>query len=103
MVRLLSRTLGPSAAPVLSGGASLELLADSAVLARRITALAGVGRAHNAGALLVGELARTVRETYGDGAATAALLAGVMVRQAGRLVNAGVQPVDLRRGIDRAV
>ena len=103
MSKLLSRTLGPSAAPVLSGGASLELLADSAMLARRITGLAGVGRAHNAGALLVGELARTVRETYGDGAATAAVLAGVMVGQAGRLVNAGVQPVDLRRGIDRGV
>src|SRR5207247_10941999 len=48
-------------------------------------------------------MAWTVRERYGDGAATAAVLAQALVREAAKMIAAGADPMRMRRGIERGV
>ncbi|GAA5024431.1 TCP-1/cpn60 chaperonin family protein [Actinopolymorpha pittospori] len=99
LARLLAVTLGPTRGVVLNdvGGGSAESLVESATIARRITALPG--RRRNAGAALLREMVRQVGRRYGDGGATAAVLATAILRHGRRSVAAGASPVRVREGI----
>ena len=57
----------------------------------------------NMGAQLVKEAATKTNESAGDGTTTATILAHLMVREGMRLVAAGVDPMALKRGIDKGV
>ncbi|MBC8536751.1 chaperonin GroEL [Feifania hominis] len=57
----------------------------------------------NMGAQLVKEVAVKTNDIAGDGTTTATLLAQAMVREGNKNVAAGANPMDIKRGIDKAV
>src|SRR6184192_2884476 len=57
----------------------------------------------NMGAQMLREVASKTNDTAGDGTTTATVLAQVIVREGGKSVAAGMNPMDLKRGIDIAV
>jgi chaperonin GroEL len=57
----------------------------------------------NMGAQLVKEVASQTSDAAGDGTTTATVLAQAIVREGMKAVTAGMNPMDLKRGIDRAV
>src|SRR5437773_3411026 len=57
----------------------------------------------NMGAQMVKEVASKTSEKAGDGTTTATLLAQAIVREGSKAVAAGLNPMDLKRGIDLAV
>src|SRR4028119_1862682 len=57
----------------------------------------------NMGAQMVREVASKTSDVAGDGTTTATVLAQAIVREGAKSVAAGLNPMDLRRGIDRAV
>src|SRR5213082_3582693 len=60
-------------------------------------------RFENMGAQMVKEVATRTSDQAGDGTTTATLLAQAIVREGVKAVAAGMNPMDLRRGIDMAV
>jgi len=56
----------------------------------------------NMGAQLVKEVASKTNDVAGDGTTTATVLAQAMVREGLKAVAAGMNPMDLKRGIDKA-
>ena len=57
----------------------------------------------NMGAQMVREVASKTSDAAGDGTTTATILAAAIVREGGKAVAAGMNPMDLRRGVDMAV
>ncbi len=57
----------------------------------------------NMGAQMVREVASKTNDLAGDGTTTATVLAQAIVREGLKAVAAGMNPMDLRRGIDKAV
>ena len=57
----------------------------------------------NMGAQMVREVASKTNDTAGDGTTTATILAASIVREGAKLVAAGMNPMDLKRGVDMAV
>ena len=57
----------------------------------------------NMGAQLVKEVASKTNDIAGDGTTTATVLAQAIVREGTKYVAAGLNPMDLKRGIDKAV
>src|ERR671911_841230 len=57
----------------------------------------------NMGAQMVREVAAKTSTETGDGTTTATVLAQAIVREGVRAVAAGMNPMDLKRGIDTAV
>jgi chaperonin GroEL len=57
----------------------------------------------NMGAQMVKEVASKTSDVAGDGTTTATVLAQAMVREGLKAVAAGMNPMDLKRGIDQAV
>ena len=57
----------------------------------------------NMGAQMVKEVASKTSDVAGDGTTTATVLAQAIVREGLKAVSAGVNPMDLKRGIDKAV
>jgi chaperonin GroEL len=57
----------------------------------------------NMGAQMVREVASKTSDLVGDGTTTATVLAQAIVREGGKAVAAGMNPMDLKRGIDTAV
>ena len=60
-------------------------------------------RMENLGAQMVKEVASKTSDVAGDGTTTATVLAQSMVREGMKYVAAGMNPMDLKRGIDKAV
>jgi len=56
----------------------------------------------NMGAQMVREVASKTSDQAGDGTTTATVLAHTIVREGAKAVAAGMNPMDLKRGIDRA-
>ncbi|MVA96711.1 chaperonin GroEL [Nitratireductor sp. CAU 1489] len=57
----------------------------------------------NMGAQMVREVASKTNDIAGDGTTTATVLAQSIVREGAKAVAAGMNPMDLKRGIDKAV
>src|ERR1700755_2702979 len=57
----------------------------------------------NMGAQMVKEVASKTSDNAGDGTTTATVLAQAIVREGSKYVAAGMNPMDLKRGIDKAV
>src|SRR5260370_6065363 len=57
----------------------------------------------NMGAQMVREVASKTNDLAGDGTTTATILAQAIVREGVKAVAAGLNPMDLKRGIDMAV
>jgi chaperonin GroEL len=57
----------------------------------------------NMGAQMVREIASKTHDIAGDGTTTATILAQAIVREGAKSVAAGMNPMDLRRGISKAV
>jgi chaperonin GroEL len=57
----------------------------------------------NMGAQMVKEVAQRTNDEAGDGTTTATVLAHAIVREGMKSVAAGMNPMDLKRGIDKAV
>ena len=95
-------TLGPKGRNVLldkSYGAP-RLTKDGVTVAKEIEL---TDRFENMGAQLVKEVATRTSDQAGDGTTTATVLAQAIVREGVKAVAAGMNPMDLRRGIDMAV
>jgi len=60
-------------------------------------------RVENMGAQMVKEVASKTNDIAGDGTTTATVLAQAIVREGLKNVAAGANPMDLKRGIDKAV
>ena len=60
-------------------------------------------RFENMGAQMVKEVASKTSDTAGDGTTTATILAQAIYREGSKLVAAGMNPMSLKRGIDKAV
>ncbi len=57
----------------------------------------------NMGAQMVKEVASKTSDVAGDGTTTATVLAQAIVREGMKAIAAGMNPMDLKRGIDKAV
>jgi chaperonin GroEL len=95
-------TLGPKGRNVLlnkSYGAP-RITKDGVTVAKEIELS---DRFENMGAQMVKEVATRTSDQAGDGTTTATVLAQAIVREGVKAVAAGMNPMDLRRGIDMAV
>jgi chaperonin GroEL len=95
-------TLGPKARTVVlerSWGAP-SIVNSGVIVAKEIEL---EDRFENMGAQMVREVAAKTSEIAGDGTTTATLLAAGMVNEGMKYVASGMNPMDLKRGIDRAV
>src|SRR5205823_4542262 len=95
-------TLGPKGRNVVldkSFGAP-RITKDGVTVAKEIEL---ADKFENMGAQMVREVASKTSEQAGDGTTTATLLAQAIVREGAKAVAAGLNPMDLKRGIDVAV
>ncbi len=94
-------TLGPKGRNVVldkSFGAP-RITKDGVTVAKEIEL---EGKFENMGAQMVREVASRTNDTAGDGTTTATILAHAIVREGLKTVAAGMNPMDLKRGIDMA-
>jgi chaperonin GroEL len=95
-------TLGPKGRNVVldkSFGAP-RITKDGVTVAKEIEL---ADKFENMGAQMVREVASKTNDIAGDGTTTATVLAQAIVREGVKLVAAGMNPMDLKRGIDKAV
>jgi len=95
-------TLGPKGRNVVldkSYGAP-RITKDGVTVAKEIKL---VDKFENMGAQMVREVASKTSDIAGDGTTTATVLAHAIVREGAKAVAAGMNPMDLKRGIDLAV
>ena len=95
-------TLGPKGRNVVierSYGAP-RITKDGVTVAKEIEL---ADKFENMGAQLVREVASKTNDLAGDGTTTATVLAASILREGAKLVAAGMNPMDLKRGIDLAV
>jgi chaperonin GroEL len=95
-------TLGPKGRNVLihrSFGSPL-ITKDGVTVAKEIEL---EGKFENMGVQLVKEVASRTADAAGDGTTTATVLAQAIFREGSKLVAAGHNPMELKRGIDQAV
>src|SRR2546430_2757448 len=95
-------TLGPKGRNVVldkSFGAS-RITKDGVTVAKEIEL---EEKFENMGAQMVREVASKAADAAGDGTTTATVLAAAIVREGAKSVAAGMNPMDLKRGIDLAV
>jgi len=95
-------TLGPKGRNVVlakSYGAP-RITKDGVTVAKEIEL---TDRFENMGAQMVKEVATRTSDLAGDGTTTATVLAQSIVREGSKAVAAGMNPMDLKRGIDMAV
>jgi chaperonin GroEL len=95
-------TLGPKGRNVVidkSFGAP-RITKDGVTVAKEIEL---VDKFENMGAQMVREVASKTNDIAGDGTTTATVLAQAIVREGAKAVAAGMNPMDLKRGIDKAV
>ncbi|MFL5207751.1 MAG: TCP-1/cpn60 chaperonin family protein, partial [Microvirga sp.] len=95
-------TLGPKGRNVVidkSFGAP-RITKDGVTVAKEIEL---ADKFENMGAQMVREVASKASDLSGDGTTTATILAASIVREGAKAVAAGMNPMDLKRGIDLAV
>jgi len=102
ITRAVRVTLGPKGRNVLiekSWGAPI-VTKDGVTVAKEIEL---EDKVENIGAQMVKQVASKTSDVAGDGTTTATVLACAIFREGSKLVAAGVNPMDLKRGIDKAV
>ena len=95
-------TLGPKGRNVIldkSYGAP-RITKDGVTVAKEVDL---ADKFENMGAQMVREVASKTNDIAGDGTTTAIVLAQAIVREGARSVSAGLNPMDLKRGLDKAV
>ncbi len=95
-------TLGPKGRNVVlekSFGAP-RITKDGVTVAKEIKL---ANKAQDLGAQMLREVASKTNDVAGDGTTTATVLAQSIVREGAKVVAAGLNPMDLKRGIDMAV
>ena len=95
-------TLGPKGRNVIIGKAfgGPQITKDGVTVAKEI----GLEDAlENMGAQMVKEVASKTNDLAGDGTTTATILAQAIVKEGLKNVTAGANPMDLKRGVDKAV
>src|SRR5689334_4955252 len=95
-------TLGPKGRNVVldkSFGAP-RITKDGVTVAKEIEL---ADKFENMGAQMVKEVASKTSDVAGDGTTTATVLAQAIVREGAKAVAAGMNPMDLKRGVDTAV
>lgn len=94
-------TLGPKGRNVVldKGFGAPTITHDGVTIAKEIEL---EDKLENLGAELVKEVATKTNDVAGDGTTTATLLAQALVREGLKNVAAGVNPMDMRRGIEQA-
>ncbi|SDR27552.1 chaperonin GroEL [Rhizobiales bacterium GAS191] len=95
-------TLGPKGRNVIIDKAygAPRITKDGVAVAKEIELL---DKFENMGAQMVREVASKTNDLAGDGTTTATVLAASIMREGLKLVAAGMNPMDLKRGIDIAV
>ena len=98
----VSVTLGPKGRTVVyqTAGGDGRITKDGVTVAKEIEL---EDRLQDMGARLVREAATHTEKSAGDGTTTATVLARALVREGAKAVAAGMNPMDVRRGIDLAV
>jgi len=102
MAHAVKVTLGPKGRNVVLDKkfGSPTITKDGVTVAKEIEL---VDKFENMGALMVREVASKTSYQAGDGTTTAVVLAHAIVKEGAKAVAAGMNPMDLKRGIDRAV
>ncbi len=95
-------TLGPKGRNVIIDKAygAPRITKDGVTVAKEIEL---ADKFENMGAQMVREVASKTNDLAGDGTTTATVLAASILREGAKLVAAGMNPMDLKRGIDLAV
>jgi chaperonin GroEL len=95
-------TLGPKGRNVLieKSWGSPTVTKDGVTVAKEIEV---EDKFENMGAQMVREVASKTSDVAGDGTTTATVLAQAIFREGSKLVAAGHNPMDLKRGVDKAV
>ncbi len=95
-------TLGPRGRNVVieKGWGAPTITKDGVTVAKEIEL---ENRFENLGAQMVKEVASKTSDVAGDGTTTATVLAQAIFTEGAKLVAAGVNPMDIKRGIDAAV
>jgi chaperonin GroEL len=95
-------TLGPKGRNVVIDKAfgAPRITKDGVTVAKEIEL---ADKFENMGAQMVREVASKTNDLAGDGTTTATVLAQAIVREGAKAVAAGINPMDLKRGIDFAV
>jgi chaperonin GroEL len=95
-------TLGPKGRNVIinKSWGSPKITKDGVTVAKEIEL---EDRFENMGAQMVREVASKTSDEAGDGTTTATILARAIYREGAKLVAAGVNPMSIKRGIDKAV
>ncbi len=95
-------TLGPKGRNVVLGKSfgAPKITKDGVSVAKEIEL---ADKFENMGAQLVKEVASRTNDMAGDGTTTATVLAQAIIREGSKAVAAGMNPMDLKRGIDAAV
>ena len=95
-------TLGPKGRNVIIGKAfgGPQITKDGVTVAKEIELEDAL---ENMGAQMVKEVASKTNDLAGDGTTTATILAQAIVKEGLKNVTAGANPIDLKRGVDKAV
>jgi chaperonin GroEL len=95
-------TLGPKGRNVVldKSFGSPRITKDGVTVAKEIEL---ADKFENMGAQMVREVASKTSDIAGDGTTTATVLAAAIVKEGARAVAAGMNPMDLKRGVDLAV
>jgi chaperonin GroEL len=95
-------TLGPKGRNVIieKSYGSPRITKDGVTVAKEVDL---AEKFENMGAQLLREVASKTNDIAGDGTTSAIVLAQAIVREGGKAVAAGMAPMDLKRGVDKAV
>ena len=102
LAKAVSVTLGPKGRNVVleKSFGSPTVTKDGVSVAKEIEL---ENKFENMGAQMVKEVASQTSDAAGDGTTTATVLAHAMLREGMKAVTAGMNPMDLKRGLDHAV
>src|SRR4029079_19011135 len=102
LANAVKETLGPKGRNVLieRGFGAPTMTKDGVTVAKEISL---ADRFQDLGAQMVKEVASHTSDTAGDGTTTATVLAQAIFREGVKAVSAGMDPMDLKRGLDKGV